>query len=44
MHPVHVWGDDNEPQDTIQAKRETEIGVIEQGARIQERLEQEHCY
>src|SRR5438093_5424240 len=44
MNTVHVRGDDEEPQDTIEAERETEIGVIEQRPCIQKRLEQEYGY
>src|SRR3984893_17177035 len=30
VHTMHVWGDDSEPQDTINPRGETEIGVVEQ--------------
>jgi len=42
MNPVHVRGDDEQPQRTIEPRDETQVGVVEHGAYVQQHLEQEH--
>lgn len=39
MHPMHVRGDHEPPQDAIDRRRHAHVAVIEHGGRIEQNLE-----
>lgn len=43
MDPVHVRGDEQGPQPAIDAEREADVAVVEDGCRIEDDFEEEDC-